>query len=147
MPNSFSPSLHAGNDRLRQPLRAVARAQRLAQRHHQAGVRILAHKLRDCIARISAGLRVRRRQVIRKMMRARKRMRKMNVVEPLQHPDAAPVRLRRQPLEHRNVLVQLRRRQLLRLGILRQLQQAGERMAVPQDRACCSAPRPACRDT
>ena len=132
MPSSFKPVLHAGNDRLRKPLRAVARAKRLAQRHHQAGVRILAHKFRNHVARISAGLGVRRRQMIRKMMRAGKSVRKMNVVKALQHPDAAPVGLRGQPLEEGDVLVQLRRGQLLRLRIFRQLQQAGEGMAVPK---------------
>ena len=65
-------------------------------------------------------------------MCAGKGVRKMDVVEALQHPDAAPVGLRGQPFEHCYVLFQLRRGQLLRLGIFRQLQQAGEGMAVPK---------------
>ena len=40
----LQPIFDARNDRLRKPLCTVARAQRLAQRHHQAGVRILAYK-------------------------------------------------------------------------------------------------------
>jgi hypothetical protein len=56
----------------------------------------------------------------------------MNVVEALQHPDAALVRLLRKPTIYCNVLLKLRRRQFLRLGIFWQLQQRSERMAIPQ---------------
>src|SRR5262249_46633152 len=63
---------------------------------------------------------------------ARKGMRKMNIVEALQNPDAPPIRLGGKPAKHRDVLVELRIGKLLRLGITGQPQKRSERMAVPQ---------------
>ncbi len=66
-------------------------------------------------------------------VRAGEGVREMDVVEALQNPDAALVCFGGEPAEHRDVLVELRGGKLLRFGILRQLQQRCERMAVPEE--------------
>src|SRR5579884_106020 len=66
------------------------------------------------------------------MVRARKGMRKMNIVEALDDPDAAAVGLGGEPAEHSDVLLKLCVGKLLRLRITGQLQQRSERMAIPE---------------
>src|SRR5215469_12753955 len=60
-------------------------------------------------------------------------VREMNVVETLQDPDAALVRLSSYPAKHCNVLLELSGGKFLRFGVLGQLQERREGMAVPEE--------------
>ena len=124
--------LHPGNDRVGQPLGAEPRAERLPEGHQQPHVRVVSDELGDAIPRVLAGEPARRAVMERNLVRPGEGVREVDVVEELDHPDAALVRFRGQPFEHLDVLGQLLVAQLLRFRVLRQLQERGERVAVPE---------------
>jgi hypothetical protein len=56
----------------------------------------------------------------------------MDVIETLQHPDAAFVGFGREPVKHCDVLLELRGREFLRFRVFRKFEERGERVAIPE---------------
>lgn len=112
--------------------RKSAALQRLAEADHEADVRVLLHELRDRLPRVIRSERRRRGELRGHAMLLGKRLREEDVVEHLHQPDAAPVALGRQPAKHLDVLREHVRRHFDGLGVILQLHQRREWMAVPE---------------